>query len=85
MELCGYKGQRLSENLARNYTDISKHMTYTQLADKTVKDLSRSSEHNKHMLDAGLDKLGCAVIFEDKPAGDGIIYFRLTQDYGKDW
>jgi len=85
MELCGYKGQRLSENLARDYADRGKPLTYTQLADKTVKDLSKSSEHNKHMLDAGLDKLGCAVIFEDKPAGDGIIYFLLTQDYGKDW
>jgi len=85
MELCGYKGQRLSENIARNFADRGRPLTYIQLADKTIKDLSKSSEHNKHLLDPGLDKMGCAVIFESESTSVGVIYFRLTQDFGKDW
>lgn len=85
IELCGYRGQRLSENLARNYADRGRPLTYTQLADKTIKELSTSKEHNKHLLDPDLEKLGCAVIFESKATAEGIVYFRLTQDFGRDW
>jgi uncharacterized protein YkwD len=84
MELCGYKGQKLAENLARGYVDRSRAMTYTQLADKAVMELSRSREHNRHMLDPDLEKLGCGLIFE-LTSQQGITYFRLTQDFGRDW
>ena len=39
-------------------------LTYTQFADKTIHELSTSSEHNKHLLDPDLERLGCGVIFE---------------------
>jgi uncharacterized protein YkwD len=85
MELCGYKGQRLAENLARGFTERAKPLTYTQLADKIVMELSRSKEHNKHMIDPDLEKLGCGLIFENSVTQEGDIYFRLTQDFGRDW
>jgi uncharacterized protein YkwD len=83
--LCGYHGQKLSENLARNYADRGRPLTYTQLADKTIEALSKSKEHNQHMLDPDLEKLGCAAIFESTATAEGVIYFRLTQDFGRDW
>ena len=85
IELCGYKGQKIAENLARGFVDRGKPLTYTQLADKVVNELSRSKEHNKHMIDPELQKLGCCLIFENKTTAEGVVYFRLTQDYGKDW
>ena len=85
MELCGYHGQKIAENLARTYADRGRPMTYTQLADKVVMELSRSREHNKHLIDPELEKLGCGVIFEYTSTPEGIIYFRLTQDFGRDW
>jgi uncharacterized protein YkwD len=85
MELCGYHGQKIAENLARSFADRGRPMTYTQLADKVVNELSRSREHNKHMIDPEQEKLGCAVIFENTTTPEGIVYFRLTQDFGRDW
>jgi uncharacterized protein YkwD len=85
IELCGYRGQKLAENLARGYADRGKPQSYTQLADKAVMELSRSSEHNKHLTDPGLEKLGCGVLFENTATAEGITYFRLTQDFGTDW
>lgn len=85
MHLCGYNGQKLAENLARGYADRGKPMTYTQLADKTVMELSKSREHNKHLIDPELEKLGCSLIFENLASPEGVIYFRLTQDFGRDW
>ena len=83
IELCGYQGERIAENIARNFMDPYTPLTYTQLADKAVNELSRSHDHNVHMLDASLERLGCAIIFETGPT-NGPIYFRLTQDYGAD-
>lgn len=83
-EMCKYAGERIAENLARSYVDIQKPMTYTQVADMVVKELSTSYDHNKHMLDPTLDKIGCAVIFEERPI-EGYIYLRTTQDFGRDW
>ncbi|MBS1686215.1 MAG: CAP domain-containing protein [Bacteroidetes bacterium] len=83
-EMCKYAGERIAENLARSFVDVEKPMTYTQIADMIVKELSTSYDHNKHMLDPGLDKIGCAVIFEDRPI-DGYYYMRTTQDFGRDW
>lgn len=83
-EMCRYVGERIAENLARSYVDVEKPMTYTQIADMVVKELSTSYDHNKHMLDPALDKIGCAVIFEDRPI-DGYFYLRTTQDFGRDW
>jgi len=85
MLLCGYKGQKLAENLARGYADRGKPLTYTQLADKAVMELSRSKEHNRHLIDPDLEKLGCGLIFESTSTPEGVIYFRLTQDFGQDW
>jgi uncharacterized protein YkwD len=85
MMLCGYKGQKLAENLARGYVDRSKPMTYTQVADKAILELSHSKEHNKHLIDPDLEKLGCGLLFEATPTAEGIIYYRLTQDFGRDW
>ena len=85
IELCGYHGQKLAENLARSYADRGRPMTYTQLADKVVNELSHSREHNKHLIDPDLEKLGCGLIFENNATAEGINYFRLTQDFGKDW
>ena len=85
MELCGYHGQKIAENLSRGYVDRSKPLTYTQLADKVVAELSRSKDHNKHMIDPDLEKLGCGLIFESKATAEGVVYFRLTQDFGRDW
>jgi uncharacterized protein YkwD len=84
IELCGYQGERLSENLARSYVNMERPMTYTQIADMVVQQLSKSSEHNTHMIDPKMDKLGCAALFENSPS-EGVFYFRLTQDYGQDW
>ena len=84
IELCGYHGERLSENLARSFIDLNKPMTYVQVADMVVKQLSQSPEHNIHMIDPALDKLGCGLLFENKVT-DGYFYFRLTQDFGRDW
>ena len=83
IELCGYQGERIAENIARSFIDPYTPLTYTQLADKVVNELSRSKEHNAHMLDSSFDKLGCAITFEAGPA-NAPIYFRLTQDYGMD-
>ena len=85
MELCGYKGQKLAENLARGFADRGKPMTYTQLADKMIMELSKSKEHNKHLIDPELEKLGCGLIFEGSSTPEGVIFFRLTQDFGRDW
>jgi uncharacterized protein YkwD len=85
MHLCGYDGQKLAENLARGYVDRGRPVTYTQLADKIVNELSHSRDHNKHMVDPTLQRLGCAVIFEAGQSPEGIVYFRLTQDFGTDW
>jgi uncharacterized protein YkwD len=85
IELCGYHGQKLAENLARGYVDRGRPVTYTQLADKVVNELSLSREHNKHMVDPDLQKLGCGLIFEAKSSPEGIIYFRLAEDFGADW
>ena len=84
IELCGYHGEKLSENLARSYIDLTKPMNYTQVADMVVKQLSQSPEHNLHMIDPALDKLGCGFLFEYAPT-EGMFYFRLTQDFGRDW
>jgi uncharacterized protein YkwD len=85
MELCGYQGQKLAENLARSYADRGRPLTYTQLADKVVMELSKSKEHNRHLLDPTLEKLGCAAVFEGGATPEGVVYFRLTQDFGRDW
>lgn len=85
MELCGYKGQRLAENLARGFADRGKPLTYIQLADKAIMELSKSKEHNKHLIDPELEKLGCGLLFESATTPEGVIYFRLTQDFGRDW
>ena len=84
IELCGYHGERLSENLAHSFIDLSKPMTYLQVADMVVKQLSQSPEHNIHMIDPTLDKLGCGLLFENKLT-NGYLYFKLTQDFGRDW
>jgi uncharacterized protein YkwD len=84
MELCGYLGQKLAENLCRSYVDSGHPMTYTQVADRVIAELSKSKEHNRHLLDPEMEKLGCGVIFERVPEPGGIFYFRLTQDYGRD-
>ena len=83
-ELCGYKGERISENLARSFVDPEKPLTYIQLADMVVKQLSGSYEHDQHMKDPTLDKTGCGLIFENKTT-NGMVYFLLTQDFGRDW
>jgi len=83
--LCGYQGQKLAENLSRGYADRGRPLTYIQLADKTIQELSRSKEHNRHMIDPDLEKLGCGLIFENTSTPEGIVYFRLTQDFGRDW
>ncbi len=85
MHLCGYDGQKLAENLSRDYADRGRPKTYTQLADKVISELSKSKEHNRHLIDPDLNKLGCSVIFENATTPEGIVYFRLTQDFGKDW
>ena len=85
MELCGYKGQKIAENLARGFADRGKPVSYTQLADKMIQELSKSKEHNKHLIDPELEKLGCGLIFESSTSPEGLIYFRLTQDFGRDW
>lgn len=85
MHLCGYDGQKLAENLFRGYADRGRPVTYIQLADKIVSELSKSKEHNRHLVDPDLDRLGCAVIFENTTTPEGIVYFRLTQDFGKEW
>ena len=84
VELCDYHGQMIAENLARSFVLIDHPLTYVQIAEKAVAELSRSREHNKHMTDPELKKLGCGVLFEDKPL-NGYHYFRLTQDFGTDW
>jgi uncharacterized protein YkwD len=84
MELCGYHGQMIAENLAKNYIDPAQPLSYIQIADKAVNDLSRSKEHNKHMLDPKLQKLGCGVLFQPTST-NGVYYFLLTQDFGRDW
>ncbi|MCW3126924.1 MAG: hypothetical protein JWO03_2582, partial [Bacteroidetes bacterium] len=78
-EMCKFAGERIAENLARSYVDPDKPMTYTQVADMVVKELSGSYDHNQHMIDPSLDKIGCGLIFENKPF-NGMNYFRLTQD-----
>lgn len=83
-EMCGYMGERIAENLARSYWDPEAPKTYVQLADMVVKELSTSYDHNRHMIDPQLDKIGCGLIFENKPS-NGYYYFRLTQDFGRDW
>lgn len=83
-EMCKFVGERIAENLARSYVDPDKPMTYTQVADMVVKQLSGSSEHNQHMIDPSLDKIGCGLIFESRTT-NGMNYFRLTQDFGRDW
>jgi uncharacterized protein YkwD len=85
IELCGYHGQKLAENLARMYADRGRPLTYTQLADKVVYEWSKSKEHNKHLIDPDLEKMGCGLIFETVSKPEGITYFRLTQDFGTDW
>jgi uncharacterized protein YkwD len=83
-ELCGYKGERIAENLAKSFMDPQRPLSYNQLADMVVKQLAGSYEHNQHMLDPTLDKLGCGLIFENKLT-EGMSYFSLTQDFGRDW
>ncbi len=83
-ELNGFSGERIAENLARIYITMDKPMTYIQIADKAVKELSRSKEHNMHMIDSNLTLLGCALLFEAS-SKDGFWYYRLTQDFGKNW
>ena len=85
MHLCGYEGQKLAENLFRGYADRSRPMTYIQLADRVISELSKSKEHNRHLIDPDLDRLGCGLIFENVTTPEGIVYFRLTQDFGRDW
>lgn len=85
IHLCGYTGQKLAENLSRTYVDKAKPMTYTQVADRVVDELSKSRDHNRHMLDPDLEKLGCALIFETVSTPEGVTYFRLTQDFARDW
>jgi hypothetical protein len=36
------------------------------------------------MIDPSLDKIGCGLIFDNKTS-NGMNYFRLTQDFGRDW
>ncbi|MFN8278449.1 MAG: CAP domain-containing protein [Chitinophagales bacterium] len=84
-ELCGYAGERIAENLERDYVDLQKPLTYMELAEKAIRDLSRSKEHNAHMLDPNLKQVGCAIMFEAQPNSDGYWFWRLTQDFGKPW
>ena len=84
IELCGYHGQMIAENLARSFVAVDHPLSYIQIAEKAVAELSRSREHNKHMLDPALKKLGCGILFENIPI-NGFHYFRLTQDFGTDW
>ncbi|MFN8308435.1 MAG: CAP domain-containing protein [Chitinophagales bacterium] len=84
-ELAGFVGERIAENLERDFIDIQKPITYMELADKAIRDLSRSRDHNEHMLDPNLTLLGCAIMFEPAPNSDGYWFFRLTQDFGKSW
>lgn len=83
-ELCGFNGEHLAENLARMFVDMQNLPTYTQLADKVVSTLSKSKEHNKHMVDPKYDRLGTGFIFENKPTS-GFFYFRTAQNFGKSW
>jgi hypothetical protein len=84
IEMCGYQGERIAENIARSFIDLEKPISYTQLADKVVRELSTSYDHNRHMIDPDLDKLGCGLIFEKQPK-DGYLYYRLSQEFGRDW
>jgi uncharacterized protein YkwD len=84
-ELCKYQGERIAENIAKTFIDLEQPTSYALAADKVVSELSKSPEHNEHLLDRKLSKLGCGAIFEDKPYNGQYHYFLLTQDFGKDW
>jgi uncharacterized protein YkwD len=84
MELCGYKGEHIAENVARIFINMRDLPTYWQLAEKNIKILAQSRDHNKHMIDSKYTQLGCGLLFENKNT-DGIIYFRTTHCFGKSW
>ena len=84
-ELCGFEGARIAENLERDFMDVQKPMNYAQLGDKAIQDLSRSRDHDAHLLDKNLDQVGCALLFENQPNTDGYWFWRLTQNFGKSW
>jgi uncharacterized protein YkwD len=81
-ELCGFMGEYLSENISRSFQDMNKPLSYTELADRVIKELSTSSVHKKNMTRADLNSLGCGLIFERKHS-EGIFYFRTTHDFAK--
>jgi uncharacterized protein YkwD len=81
VELCGFFGQHIAENIARMYVNMNNPETYTQVADKVILYLSRSKEHNINMLDNRNKLLGCSLLF-DGTGSDGYFYFRTTHDFG---
>lgn len=85
MMLCGYSGQKMTENISRIYLDRSKPLTYIQVAAKIAAEWSKSKDQNHHMLDPELERLGCGLVFEVHSNLQGLIYFRVTADFGKDF
>jgi uncharacterized protein YkwD len=79
-ELCGFMGEYLSENISRTFQDMNKPLSYTELADRTIKELSTSNNHKKCMTRSDINVLGCGFIFERKHT-EGIFYFRTTHDF----
>jgi uncharacterized protein YkwD len=75
-------GEYLSENISRSFQDMTKPLSYTELADRVIKELSTSSVHKKNMTRVDLNALGCGLIFERKHS-EGIFYFRTTHDFAK--
>lgn len=81
-ELCGFFGEYLSENLSRSFLNMNTPLTYTQLADKTIKELSYSKDHKKNMTSNNINLLGCGFLCENR-GSEGIFYFRITHDFGR--
>ena len=81
VELSGFFGQHIAENIARMFVDMNTPETYTQVAGKVILYLSRSKEHNINMLDNRNKLLGCSLLF-DGTGNDGYFYFRTTHDFG---
>ncbi len=81
----GFNGQRVSENIAKNYIDVQSPGTYREFGDDLIKLWLNSPGHKAILLDKELELSGIAICFEKDVAKGGYQYYLAVQDFGVAW